>query len=418
MCNNRNILFVADALHKLQIEKLRHEQEEPLRAILSGADVLVIMPTGGGKSLLYQLPALLDAGPSLTLVISPLRALQQDQVSALTEKGIRAAALNSDLTQKEHAKILEEMCKAGGLLYLAPEQLENPMVESVLCEAKIARIAVDEAHTLLQVKDDFRKAYGRIGEFIETLPHRPQIVALTATATCGDIRRIRKSLRMYEDTRIFHAPVRRENLRLLIKNIEPSKKGIPLETIRFRTVERMLDKWNCKGSVIVFCPTVKMVKQLHKWLKARDYAVSKFHGKMKPQKRKKSQDDFMCGKMPIMVATNAFGLGIDKPDIRMVIHAGLPLSLDGYVQEIGRAGRDGEKATCVLLYSMSDFGRNKNILSRSGGKKAVRRKLKRLQALRQLLDSDKCIWQGIEKYYGEEPREKCGKCCICRMKHR
>ena len=416
MFSDSNFLSVADALQKLHIANLRPIQEAPLRAILSGADIIASLPTGGGKSLLYQLPAVMDNRPLLTLVISPLRALQQDQVSTLTEKGIRAAALNSDLTLAQREAILSAMCEGGGLLYLAPEQLQNPMVAAALRQADIARVALDEAHILPQTKDDFRKAYGKIGTFVQTLPHRPQILALTATATHDDVRRIRKSLRMYEDTRIFHAPVRRENLRLLIKNIEPSKKGIPLETIRFRTVERMLDKWNCKGSVIVFCPTVKMVKQLHKWLKARDYAVSKFHGKMKPQKRKKSQDDFMCGKKPIMVATNAFGLGIDKPDIRMVIHAGLPLSLDGYIQEIGRAGRDGKKARCVLICAAGDFARNERLLKQSGKRKAVNRKLKRFYALKKLVKSNKCLWRGIERYFGEKYHKKCKKCCNCRKK--
>ena len=161
-----------------------------------------------------------------------------------------------------------------------------------------------------------------------------------------------------------------------------------------------------------------MVKALHRWLKSRGYAVGKYHGKMKQAKRKQAQAAFMSGNKPIMVATNAFGLGIDKPDVRLVIHAGLPLSMDGYVQEIGRAGRDGKKSRCVLIYANSDFERNKRILSRSGGKKAVRRKLKRLYALQKLIDSSDCLWREIEHYFGEKKRKRCKKCCNCAKKRK
>lgn len=403
------------ALAKLGFANLRPEQQAPLEAILSGDDIVAILPTGGGKSLLYQLPAAMDGERRLTLVISPLRALQADQVEALRAKGLRAAALNSDLTPAQHAATLAECCASGGLLYLAPEQLQDPAVAAALRQADVARIAVDEAHVLPQTKSDFRKAYGKIGAFLRTLPRRPQVLALTATATPEDVRRIRKSLDM-QDTQIFRAPIRRENLRLSIKRIKSAKKGAPLETIRFCAVERALGRWNGKGAVIVFCPTVKMVKRLHRWLKARGYPVGKYHGKLNRRKRERAQTAFMSGAKPIMVATNAFGLGIDKPDIRMVVHAGLPLSMDGYVQEIGRAGRDGKKSRCVLIYADSDVARNKRILTHSGGKKAVRRKLKRLHALHKLVACEQCLWRGIERYFGEKRRGKCGKCCVCRRK--
>lgn len=295
------------------------------------------------------------------------------------------------------------------ILYSTPEQLQNPEVAEALRQADIARIAIDEAHMLPQVKDDFRKAYGEIGAFIETLPKRPQILALTATATPDDVKRTRKSLGMSENTKVFRSPMRRDNLHLTIKQVKSDKS----DTIRFQAVERALSQWNRKGAVIVFCPTVKMVKRLHKWLKARDYPVGKYHGKMKQTKRKRAQDAFMSGEKPIMVATNAFGLGIDKPDVRMVIHAGLPLSLDGFVQEIGRAGRDGKKSHCILIYAKSDFERNKSIISQCGGKKAVRRKLKRLYALQKLIDSSDCLWREIEHYFGDKRQKRCGKCCNC-----
>lgn len=410
---------LTEALKKLGIANLRPQQEAPMEAILNNEDVIVLMPTSGGKSLLYQLPAVMEHG-SLTLVISPLKALQLDQVDALRSKGIRAAVLNSDLSAAEHSSVLEDMTRRGGLLYLAPEQLQNMAVADALRTANLTRIAVDEAHTLPQAKDDFRKAYGKVGSFIHSLPHRPQVIALTATATRNDVSLIRKSLGIPNAER-FRTPLRRDNLHLCIKNIDNSKirkgKRKPsTENVLFQSVERELSKWDEDGAVIIYCPTVKLVKRLCKWLKTRDYPVGKYHGKMKRAKRKAAQQAFMRGKKPIMVATNAFGLGIDKPDVRLVIHAGLPLSMDGYVQEIGRAGRDGKKSRCVLFYAKPDFDRNRRILSRSGGRKAVARRLKRLHALHDLVDSKKCLWRVIEKYFGEKPQKKCRKCCRCKSK--
>lgn len=410
---------LAEALQKLGIANLRPQQEAPMEAILNNEDVIVLMPTSGGKSLLYQLPAVMEPG-SLTLVISPLKALQLDQVESLRSKGIRAAVLNSDLSAAEHRDVLEDMTKRGGLLYLAPEQLRSPAVAEALQSCPIlTRIAVDEAHILPQAKDDFRKAYGKIGSFIDSLPRHPQVIALTATATRKDVDRIRKSLNI-DNASLFRTPMRRDNLRLYIKRIEAGGKtrkgGQSIEHTLFQSVERELSKWDKDGTVIIYCPTVKLVKRLCKWLKARDYPVGKYHGKMKHAKRKAAQATFMSGKKPIMVATNAFGLGIDKPDVRLVIHAGLPLSMDGYVQEIGRAGRDGKKSRCVLFFTKADFERNKRILSHSGGNKAIRRKLKRLNALHGLVDSKKCLWRVIEKYFGEKPQKKCEKCCRCRQK--
>lgn len=415
MEKNISIETIAAGLQKLEVANLRPAQEAPLRAILSGADALVLLPTGGGKSLLYQLPAVMDGEGKLTLVVSPLRALQQDQVAALTAKGIRAAVLNSDLSPARHSAVLRDACAHGGLLYLAPEQLQNAAVVDMLTHADIVRIAVDEAHILAQTQDDFRRAYAEIGRFAAGLPRRPQLLALTATATKADCRRIRDSLGL-RDAQTFRTPIRRPKLRLSVKQIEAGKHGKTLESIRFQAVERALESWNGKGSAIIYCPTVKMVKALHRWLKGRGYAVGKYHGKCKRRKREKAQARFMAGKTSIMVATNAFGLGIDKPDIRLIIHAGLPLSLDSYVQEIGRAGRDGKKAKCMLFYAKNDVTRNERILRHGGKKKVVAQRLNRLHALRKLLNKDQCLWRGIEKYFGQKPHKKCGKCCNCRKK--
>lgn len=278
---------VKNGLAKLGVENLRSQQEAPLEEILAGRDAIVLMPTSGGKSLLYQLPAVMDSGHCITIVISPLKALQTDQVTALTAKGIRAAVLNSDLPGAERKAVLGDMIEHGGLLYLAPEQLQNTEVAANLRRANIARVAVDEAHILPQTKDDFRKAYGEIGDFLDSLPRRPQVIALTATATRADMRRIRKSLGI-PDAQLFRTPMRRENLRLYMKRIDAAKgkrgkNKPPAETILFQMVEQELERWNGKGAVIIYCPTVKRVKRLKRWLKARGFKVGKYHGKMEAQ---------------------------------------------------------------------------------------------------------------------------------------
>ncbi len=216
----------------------------------------------------------------------------------------------------------------------------------------------------------------------------------------------------------FTFPIRRENLSLSVKLVEAKSVHNKRESLynnRFHSVEQELQAWNGKGSCIIYCPTVKMVKQLFKWLRARNYKIGKYHGKMKREERETAYEKFMSGKCPIIVATNAFGLGIDKPDVRLLIHAGLPLSMDGYVQEIGRAGRDGKRSRCVLFYANSDFTDNERILRR-GNEEVVYQKLKRLRALQDLVKSNKCIWQGIERYFGQKKTKKCGHCCNCRWK--
>ena len=399
------------ALHQLGINNLYPWQAEVLPAVLSGQDVLVVQTTSGGKSLLYQLPAVMDAGSQLTIVFSPLRALQENQVAALRQHGVRAAALNADLPPAKRQELLASLHETA-LLYLAPEQLRSSGLLSALKRCTVSRVVVDEAHVLPQEGLSFRKAYGNIGSFICSLPSRPQVIACTATATPKERRAILDSLGM-EDPACFIYPIRRENLRLQIKRVESCKgRKDALEQNLFHAVERELERWDNTGSVILYAPTVKRTKQLAKWLKGRGWDVGKYTGKMKGSKRQKTTAAFLSGKKRVLVATNAFGLGIDKPDVRLIIHAGLPLTLNGYVQEIGRAGRDGKKARCVLFYSRKDLSRNERILN-CGNKKAVRRALKGLDALKKMLDSKKCIWKSIEAYYGESAKGACGHCSRC-----
>lgn len=399
------------AIKQLGINELYLWQTEAVNAILNDEDVFVTAPTGGGKSVLFQLPAIMELGRALTIVISPLRALQYDQTQALKRKGIPAECLNSDLSDQERKRVLDnlhEIC----LLYLAPEQLQKKDLCDALKAHFVSCIAVDEAHILPQTELEFRPAYGKINEFIHSLADRPRILACTATATVKDRGHIIESLGM-RDPKIFTWPVRRDNLQLFVKEIKANKQSLKLEDNMFHAVERAISQQRKKDSIIVYSPTVKRAEKLQQWLSGRRYKVGLYTGETPQKERKKVQKDFITGETPIVVATNAFGLGIDKPDVRLIIHAGMPLTLSGYTQEIGRAGRDGASSTCLLFYTSKDFEKNKRILSYSDNRKAVRRGIKGLNALKDRLDSRKCLWCGIETYYGEKPGKSCGHCSNC-----
>lgn len=407
-----------EALSRMGVQKLYPWQQDVFSTICCGTDVLYRISTGGGKSLVFQLPAILEYGLSLTLVISPLRALQEDQVSQLKAKGIAAEYLNADCGKKQRQAILDGLPLLR-LLYIAPEQLAAKDLQKALRRCAVDRIVVDEAHILPQAAPSFRKAYGCIGLFTESLPRRPQIIACTATATTKECRQIMKSLRMEENTEKFLYPVRRDNLRISIKKIgvkRREQKKSALERNLFQAVELELDQKGKNNPTIIYCPTVRRVKELSKWLKGRGWSVAAYTGKMDHKERLRAQEAFLSDKRQIMVATNAFGLGINKPDVRLIIHAGLPLTLSGYVQEIGRAGRDGKTARCVLFYSSSDVRKNENILKKSGNSKAVRQGLKGLYHLKDLLESSKCVWWCIDRYYGQLHSKVCGYCYRCKAK--
>lgn len=387
-------------MQRLGVTHLREEQEKCLRFILDGRDVLVRLRTGGGKSLLYQLPALLDAPGELTLVFSPLLALQHDQVRALHKKGIRAALLNSELRKSCHAETLRDFTQNGGLLYLAPEQLRREDVHTALTAARVRRIVVDEAHILPQVDNGFRKAYGEIGPFIDSLPE-PQILAFTATATPSDMKYIAKSLHMTDHKRLLF-PVKRSNIKLYVKKFDVKGNGrvkSRKQNIRLAMLDDVLKKYRKRGATIVYCPTVGDVKRTARWLRSRGYRAKAYHGKLSKKKRKRAHEYFLKEKRPIVVATNAFGLGIDRPDVRLVVHAGLPLGIDSYTQEIGRAGRDGKKARAVLLYTPSDARQAQNIICKNNSPKATARAVKRLEALKKAVRKPDKLWHRIDQFF-------------------
>ena len=408
------------ALKTLGIGTLYDWQKEVIQCALQGQDIFLRAQTAGGKSLIYQLLAVAEAGRGLTLVFSPHRSLQKDQVMPLTARGVKAAWLNSDLSNKERKEVLDNLSKYS-LLYLAPEQLSAHDLQKVLKTCNVERVVVDEAHVLPQMAPDFRPAYGEIGNIIHKLfrQYPPQIIACTATATKKEQKTIIESLGM-NDPEIYTYPLRRDNLHLSAKRITVSRKckskKEKLEELLFHEVEATLQEWNGKGSAIIYCPTVKRVELLKKWLSGRGWNVTAYTSKMTWKDRSKVQEQFMSGVRKIMVATNGFGLGINKENVHMVIHAGPPLTFSGYVQEIGRAGRDGKKSKCVLFYSDTEFHRNKRILMHSESKEAARNDLDGLEELKRFLSSPECLWTQIEKYYGQKSGGVCGHCCRCKAK--
>src|SRR5437763_8830607 len=316
-------------------------QEEVINAITGGADALVVMPTGGGKSLCYQLPALLLEGT--TVVVSPLIALMKDQVDALQRRGMSATLINSTLTPAEQQERIRALARGEfKLVYIAPERFRSRSFLDALGQSTIALFAVDEAHCLSMWGHDFRPDYFRLGQVLETLG-RPQVAAFTATATPEVRRYILTHLRLREP-REFVAGFARPNLKLLITHVvnEPQK------------YERLnaLIRENKTG--IVYCSTRKRVEAVAETLKLAKISSILYHGGMNDEEREKAQNEFMQGRRDIVVATNAFGMGIDRADIRFVVHFDVPGSVEAYYQEAGRAGRDGEAATCERLFSHAD----------------------------------------------------------------
>lgn len=403
--NNR----ASEVLALFGITKLNTAQEQVLPHILAGHDVCTILKTGGGKSLLYMLPALLGSMFELTVVISPLVALQADQLAVLERVtqatiaqghlGFRSAVLlNSHLSQAERASALARIAHGPlQLLYIAPEQLKNPETVAALSRANIVRVVVDEAHVLPGYVKGYRPSYGLIGKWIATLPKRPQILTFSATITKKDMAFVQESLGM-NTPKVHRFGIRRDNLQVRFKHLGPKKgnlKAPKLHRLRMQAVTAELEDWNGKGRIILYASTIKMVKKTAKWLKADGWDISMYHGKMKRKKRTKSMKHFRSGDCKIMVATSAFGLGVDQPNVRLVIHVAPPVSMDGYLQEIGRAGRDGKKSRCVLFYANGDWAACQQVIGK--GDKA---NSKRLKALQKLVATGKFSWKPVEKYFG------------------
>ena len=344
-----------DALKTLKecfgYSSFRNGQKKTVQAILSGKDVIAIMPTGAGKSICYQLPAIMSEG--ITLVISPLISLMQDQVKALKENGIRAAYINSSLTESQISKALF-LAKKGTykIIYVSPERLENFEFISFAQSINISMITVDEAHCVSQWGYDFRPSYLKICSFTSVLKKRPIISAFTATAT-EDVKNDIINLLGLKNPTVVATGFDRKNLHYSV--VKPPQKDLFL--IDF--INRHADQ---RG--IIYCATRKNVDFVYDILIKNGIRASKYHAGIYPEIRRKNQENFIYDRSDVMVATNAFGMGIDKPDVRYVIHYNMPQCIENYYQEAGRAGRDGEDAQCVLMFSPNDIRINEILLSR------------------------------------------------------
>ncbi|MBO5520643.1 MAG: DNA helicase RecQ [Firmicutes bacterium] len=383
-------------------------QEEVVEAILSGRDVLSIMPTGAGKSICYQVPAMLL--PGMTIVISPLISLMQDQVKALKEAGIPAGYINSSLTEGQIAKVYARALQgAYKILYVAPERLESAGFIEFTEQIRISMVTVDEAHCISQWGQDFRPSYLKIVDFIERLVRRPVVSAFTATAT-PEVKTDIACVLKLENPEIVVTGFDRENLFFNVETLR-AKDDYVLEYIRNHPDE----------SGIIYCATRKNVDALYERLSGMNVPVARYHAGMGNGDRKESQDDFIYDRRPVIVATNAFGMGIDKSNVRYVIHYNMPQSMENYYQEAGRAGRDGEKAECILLFSPQDIMINKFLLehkefadmSFEDAELIRQRDAKRLQVMENYCRTPECLRNYILAYFGEKRIEPCGSCGNC-----
>jgi len=324
------------------LDKLRPGQAEVMRAVLEGENTLAIMPTGAGKSLCYQLPTLHLSGT--TVVVSPLIALMKDQVDKLEDAGLEASQLNSALSTREHEENLEQIkTENSDFIFVTPERLTTSEFLAELRKQTINFIVIDEAHCISEWGHDFRPAYLSLGAAVKSLGS-PPVLALTATATPEVTADIEKQLDLGK-LRVVRTGIYRPNLQFEVKRVTNERE-------KHEELMRVLREHD--GTGIIYCATVKTVEALTDWLKSFDFKIEKYHGRMKASDRKQNQEMFMAGELKAIVATNAFGMGIDKSDIGFVVHYQMPGSLEAYYQEAGRAGRDGEPALCSLFYQLND----------------------------------------------------------------
>ena len=391
-------------------DSFRPGQEKLIDAVLAGQDVFGIMPTGGGKSICYQIPALMF--PGITLVISPLVSLMQDQVTALKAAGVPAAYINSTLTGPQMQAVYRNLL-AGKykIVYIAPERLDYAGFGNLTQKLRISFLAVDEAHCISQWGQDFRPSYLRIVNFIDNLPYRPVVGAYTATATAQVQKDVEKILKLNHPVRAvtgFDRP------NLFFDVIHPELKERELRSLLSRR----------KGkSGIIYCSTRKKVETICENLQALGYKATRYHAGLEESERKQNQEDFLYDRKPIMVATNAFGMGIDKSNVSFVIHYNMPKSIEAYYQEAGRAGRDGAEADCILFYNTGDINTARYLIQNGSDneemdpvqKEMIRKQdFARLESMITYCKTNTCLRGYILEYFGQKHPEVCGNCGTCR----
>lgn len=391
-----------ETLHRIfGYNEYRGAQEEIILHVLRGGDAFVLMPTGGGKSMCYQLPAIIN--PGMGVVVSPLIALMQDQVSALRQSGVKASFLNSSLSPMEARQVEEEIANGNiDLLYVAPERLLTDATLNLLSRVKINLFAIDEAHCVSQWGHDFRAEYLGLNILHERFPNVPRI-ALTATADDLTREEIVNRLNLHE-ARIFVAGFDRPNIRYRIQGKVNSK----LQLKEFLRNEHPND------TGIIYCLSRKKTEETAEWLRADGYNAYPYHAGMDAETRRRNQDIFQQDDSVIIVATIAFGMGIDKPDVRFVVHMDIPKSIEAYYQETGRAGRDGLPADAWMLYGLQDVTMMQNLLRESEADEEHKRvELMKFSKLLGYCETATCRRQVLLKYFGEFDAEPCGNCDTC-----
>ena len=408
-CNNDKYDTPEQALKILfGYDSFRAGQKSVIDNILAGRDAFAVMPTGAGKSVCYQIPAVLL--PGITLVVSPLISLMQDQVKALNEAGVQAAFINSSLSEKDYNETIRKARQGTyKIIYIAPERLVTEGFLALAKSVPISMVTVDEAHCISQWGQDFRPSYMKIVEFVKTLEKRPIISAFTATATETVREDIVCTLGLQNPFTLVNG-FDRENLFFQVE--KPKNK------------EQYILKYiseHSGDSGIIYCATRKNVDNIYELLKSKGISVGKYHAGMNAEERKKMQDDFVFDYTSIVVATNAFGMGIDKSNVRFVIHYNMPQSMENYYQEAGRAGRDGLDAKCILLFSPQDIVINRFLLDHKemqdldpADRETVReRDVRRLQVMERYCYTTECLRNYILKYFGENPEKPCQDCGNC-----
>lgn len=387
----------------------RQGQLTAIDSILSGRDTVAVMPTGGGKSVCFQVPAMMFQG--ITIVISPLISLMNDQVRALSQCGIPAAYINTSLDEKVISGVLTDAEKGRyKIIYVAPERLLTESFRRLCNKAEISFIAIDEAHCVSQWGQDFRPGYLDIKEFIASFKKRPVVAAFTATATKIVKQDITELLGLINPIEIVTG-FDRENLYFEVVRVKD----------KLTALKRYLDLYS-GSSGIVYCSTRKNVDELYSELKNDGVPVTRYHAGLSKNERKLNQDSFIEDNTPVIVATNAFGMGIDKSNVSFVIHYNMPGDIESYYQEAGRAGRDGSDANCVLLFSASDIivqkwfinnAEENGYLSEREQKELKKLRLEKLQQMVDYCKGEVCLRNHILRYFGEMPTEKCGNCSFC-----
>lgn len=389
--------------------EFRYGQKELITNLINGTDCVGIMPTGAGKSICYQIPAILMDG--ITLVISPLISLMKDQVHALLEAGIPAAYINSSLTPAQQYKVIQNAKQYKyKLIYVAPERLELDFFQEFAASTNISFVSIDEAHCVSQWGQDFRPSYLKIAQFIQSMPKRPIIGAFTATAT-REVKDDIISLLELQKPFVMTTGFDRKNLYFEVQK--------PVD--KFTALERFLER-NPNKTGIIYCTTRKGVEDVCDRLILQGYRATRYHAGLSDKERKINQEEFQFDKVQIMVATNAFGMGIDKSNISYVIHFNMPKNIESYYQEAGRAGRDGEPAQCILLYSKQDVSTNLFLIEKDKENEeldpitrheVLEKDRDRLKQMTYYCTTTDCLRAHMLRYFGEQSPNFCGNCSNC-----